>query len=139
MSSWKKPARILAGAGIVLVAVSALTAQGAPSSNVDQESEVDPVAEFEKDFAPVRVNASGQTYGPLRDGDEANGTVPDLILVVGNNGTEGYVERHIIIVPLDELPQSPEEALRWNEDHQEPRTYPVFESDGVTQIDTWTS
>lgn len=77
------------------------------------------------------VNEAGRTYGSGsgRDIEEQ----PDLVLVEGNDGVVGYVY-------TDDLwgkePSSIEEALEGNSEL--PRDIPVYESDGVTVIGTFT-
>lgn len=75
----------------------------------------------------IPTNASGQTYGS--DGGAATSS-PDLVAVVGSCGHQGYVR-------ADEL----EDPAPWAPDAGEPagasRTIAVYESDGLTQIDTF--
>lgn len=72
------------------------------------------------------TNANGQTYG----GGPDRGASPDLLAVVGDCGRTGYVYR-------DEL----EEPEPWAPGAGDggPRTVDVYESDGVTVIDTFTT
>jgi hypothetical protein len=74
------------------------------------------------------TNASGQTYGAMADGDYPD---PDLIAVSGNCDLSGYVTREELDDPA---PWEPEAGLA----AAASRTIPVYESDGVTQIDTFT-
>lgn len=92
----------------------------------------------------LEINANGQTYG-------AEGSIegqPDLVSVIGAapNGTQvdGYVFADQINASSPDhpgLPQSPEEALRWQEETQTKYpngwTIPVYASDGTTQIGTF--
>lgn len=74
------------------------------------------------------TNAQGQTYGPPT-GD----FWPDLMLAEGNNGVQGYVYTSDL---TGEPPTTIEEALARNPD--EPFDIPVYKSDGITVIDTFT-
>lgn len=84
------------------------------------------------------VNENGETYGTAGDliyyEDE-----PDLIAVVGNNGIEGYVRKTELEA---DTPSCPEEAVKMMEERKrngnQPRVIDVYESDGVTVIDTFT-
>lgn len=73
------------------------------------------------------TNPSGLTYGAAA----GEGPEPDLIAVVGDCGHAGYVISEAL---EDPEPWSAEAGL----DPDAPRTVPVFMSDGVTQIDTFT-
>jgi hypothetical protein len=71
-------------------------------------------------------NAAGLTYG----GASRDGHSPDLLAVVGDCGRTGYVHA----TELDEpAPWSPGAG------DSNPRTVKVYESDGTTQIDTFTT
>lgn len=71
------------------------------------------------------TNAAGQTYGAAIDGSPQ----PDLVGAIGDCGRSGYVERD----RLEEPP--PWEPGAGNTG---PQPFPVYESDGTTQIDTYT-
>lgn len=88
-------------------------------------------------------NASGQTYGSAaRANSPAN--EPDLILVVADDGKEGYVRK----ADLDRANgmeaakgfKSPAEALAWqaNARAQGNQVIPVFDMDGKKRIGTFT-
>jgi hypothetical protein len=81
------------------------------------------------------VNASGQTYGVSNQ----QGT-PDLIAVVVDQGkTQGYVERSELDCASGGQVKSPSEAVTWDETSKNRNiTIPVYESDGVTIIGTFT-
>jgi hypothetical protein len=81
------------------------------------------------------VNASGETYGVRNQ----QGT-PDLIAVVIDQGkTQGYVERSELNCASGGDVKSPAEALTWDETSQNLNvSIPVYESDGVTVIGTFT-
>jgi hypothetical protein len=74
------------------------------------------------------TNAKGQTYGSGLDANAATGE-PDLIAAWATNGKQGYVLRTDLDGPM---PTSPSQAIAMNT--APPRTIPVYESDGVTQI-----
>ena len=76
------------------------------------------------------VNANGQTYGPPVLVDEP---MPDLVMVVGNDGVRGYVYETDMSSPP---PASIENALSGSFD--DPYDIPVYKSDGVTVIGTFT-
>jgi hypothetical protein len=87
------------------------------------------------------VNANGETYGT----NSLHCLVhhvrywPDLQAAVGDNWVEGYVRNSELNEPA---PSSPEEALRQQLEHERNgrplRTINLYESDGVTVIDTFT-
>lgn len=84
------------------------------------------------------VNENGETYGTsgglIYYEDE-----PDLIAVIGNNGIEGYVRKTELET---DMPSCPEEAMRMQEERERngnsSRIIDVYESDGITIIDTFT-
>jgi hypothetical protein len=77
------------------------------------------------------TNERGQTYG-TRQETAAGVHEPDLMRVLATNGKTGYSLSTDLAGPV---PSSPEEALEWQAERgSEPRTIPVYESDGVTQI-----
>lgn len=84
------------------------------------------------------VNENGQTYGTA-GGITDLSLLPDLIAVVGDNGHEGYIYREDF---MGEDPESPEEAVAIQESLENgtyvPKVFNVYESDGVTVIDTFT-
>lgn len=67
------------------------------------------------------TNAAGQTYGA-----GSGGQGPDLVAAVGDCGRTGYIDP----TDLDPPPWVPGAGT--------PRSTPVYEADGVTQIDTFT-
>lgn len=82
----------------------------------------------------VSVNASGQSYGSMV-GRESFEAAPDLVLVVGNSGKEGYVRKGDI---LTAMPSSPADALRMAAAAKSASTVPVFDFTGKNVIDTYT-
>jgi hypothetical protein len=81
------------------------------------------------------VNASGQTYGVSNQ----QGT-PDLIAVVIDQGkTQGYVKEGELNCAAGGDVKSPAEASLWDKTSQNLNvTIPVYESDGVTVVGTFT-
>jgi hypothetical protein len=74
------------------------------------------------------TNAKGDTYGTIKN----DGSRPDLLYVWATNGRMGYAY-------LSDMegyqPSSPADALAWQREHgDDPRTIPVYESDGNTVI-----
>jgi hypothetical protein len=80
------------------------------------------------------INASGETFGVSNQ----QGT-PDLIAVVIDQGkTQGYVERRELNCASGGDVKSPAEALTWDETSENRIvSIPVYESDGVTIIGTF--
>ena len=81
------------------------------------------------------VNQNGETYG--KEQDALVYDPPDLIAAIGDNGVSGYIRR----TEADgEMPSSPEEALRLQEEraNQPPRVIPLYAEDGITVLDTFT-
>lgn len=81
----------------------------------------------------VRVNEAGQTYGQFVLGDPA--TAPDLIEAIADDGSIGYIEKGEM---FPELPDSVGAALEMSANADEPRSVPLFASDGETVIGTFT-
>lgn len=85
------------------------------------------------------VNENGETYG-IETNSPYMSDQPDLIPAIGDNGKQGYVRNSELI---GEAPSSPEEAIRIQEERRAngnpPMVVNVYESDGVTVIDTLTS
>jgi hypothetical protein len=69
------------------------------------------------------INDNGQTYGLDSDG-------LDLIAAQGADGTYGYVLREDIEPEFKSL----EEALEWQEQHQDKQAIPLYASDGKTIV-----
>lgn len=83
---------------------------------------------------PWGVNASGETYGVTNQ----QGT-PDLIAVVADQGNTGYVEESELNCAGGGDVASPAEALAWDKVSQNRNvSIPVYESDGVTVVGTFT-
>lgn len=83
---------------------------------------------------PLSTNANGQTYGSLV-GREESPDHPDLVAAYGNKGELGYVYYDDVVAPE---PKSPAEAVALNVRAEQEVTVPLYASDGVTQIDTYT-
>lgn len=75
------------------------------------------------------VNENNETYGTYIEGESTE--IPDLILIVGDNGKEGYARKEDLYL---KQPQTPEEAIEY-EKNKKNRIIPVYKSDGVTVID----
>ncbi len=84
------------------------------------------------------MNENGETYG-IETNSPYMSDQPDLIPAIGDNGKQGYVRNSELI---GEAPSSPEEAIRIQEERRAngnpPMVVNVYESDGVTVIDTFT-
>ena len=76
------------------------------------------------------VNENGQTYGSAL----SNNPPPDLIATIGDSGVEGYVYYDEMFPTI--TAKTPEEAQE--ELNSFPQKIPVYKSDGITQIDTFT-
>lgn len=74
-------------------------------------------------------NKNNETYGTYIEGETEQ--IPDLILVVGDNGKEGYAKKDDLYL---KQPKTPEEAIEY-EKNKKNRTIPVYKSDGETIID----
>ena len=84
------------------------------------------------------VNENGETYGIDGMGIYSEDR-PDLIFATGDHGKKGYIRK----TELDgEQPSTPEEAVKMMEEREAQgnpnRIINVYESDGVTVIDTFT-
>lgn len=83
------------------------------------------------------VNENGLSYGSALFAASPNDE-PDLILVVGDSGIEGYSLADDLHGPT---PGSPSEALRLQEDFERQggvRSIPVYDASGENQIDIFT-
>ena len=84
------------------------------------------------------VNENGETFGSASDviyvEDE-----PDLMAALGDNGKEGYIRKSEADGGVSEC-STPEETVRKIEEltANGPRVINLYESDGVTVIDTFT-
>lgn len=89
-------------------------------------------------YVDYEVNENGQTYGTDIDSPYVE-DLPDLMAVIGDHGKQGYVYRDEF---LGDPPSSPEEAVEIQKSIENgtyiPKVYNVYESDGVTIIDTFT-
>lgn len=84
---------------------------------------------------PYGTNDAGQTYGS-NFGSSSPSQDPDLVLVIGDQGHEGYVRSSELNGPE---PSSPEEAVKNQARPGEVvAVLTVYESDGRTTIDTFT-
>lgn len=89
--------------------------------------------------AEYNLNANGKTYGSASMASNES-ELPDLIGVVGENGTNGYIMKSDFIL---EQPASPDEVPEYMEkkrkiEKQGGYKVPVYDVDGVTVIDEFT-
>lgn len=111
--------------GLILVLVGAVA--GSAIAEVGEQNQSTPI--------PYMTNATGQSFGSnaMSGSPESD---PDLVLVVGDHGTEGYVNSQELNPPL---PTSPDQAVKEQTAPGEiEAVLPVYRSDGVTVIDTFT-
>ena len=122
---------IIAGIGFVSFASSEIKTMIFYDKNHEK-----PVEYVKPEFG---INENGETYGSIMD--IAFEDYPDLAFVCGDNDIYGYCKT---IELYGERPQSPEEAIRMQEEREKsgetmrPRVIKVYEKDGVTAIDTFT-
>jgi len=83
---------------------------------------------------PLSTNDRGQTYGSLI-GREESPDHPDLVAAYGDNGKQGYVYYNDLVSPN---PKNEEEMLALNAKATQEVVIPLYLSDGVTQIGTYT-
>lgn len=81
---------------------------------------------------PYQYNESGQSYGPI-DGFLSTGYYPDLVLVRGISGVDGYVYKNDF---LCHSAASPEEAIAYYSASSS-YTVDVYASDGITWVDSY--
>lgn len=112
----------------VFVGVVVSVPTSADSANLNTQEHIKPV---------FLVNENGQTYGSSANCIAAE-DFPDLILAVGQDGTEGYVYNSDM---QGYTPSSPEDAVRYmnelmelNEQGINSFSIPLYESDGTTVI-----
>lgn len=118
---------IAATGGIALAALGVL-AGGALASAFDQRQDG-------VEAQPYQTNDSGQTYGS-NIGSTSPETDPDLILVIGDHGVEGYVYSSELNTPA---PASPAEAVAGQTPPGEVEAVlDVYAADGTTKVDTFT-
>jgi hypothetical protein len=80
------------------------------------------------------INASGETYGVSNQ----QGT-PDLVAVIADQGNTGYVKESELNCAAGGDVASPAEAQAWDKVSQNLNvSIPVYESDGVTVVGTFT-
>ena len=78
------------------------------------------------------INAAGQSFGP-QTYSAVLGYEADLVSVIGASGVSGYARRDDLLVPIA---TTPEEALTVYA-VQQVKTIPVYDSDGVTVLDSF--
>jgi len=93
------------------------------------------IANTDRGHPPVYpVNTTGLTYGSAADATKLE-EEPDLILVMGDNGTLGYAFR-TDLEPT--MPKTPEEAAMRSLQGVKAKTINVYDQDGKNVIDTFT-
>lgn len=92
----------------------------------------------EHTHSEYEVNENGQTYG-IGDANYVE-DLPDLQCAIGDNGIKGYIYTEDLL--HKGAPKNPEEAVALMESKANgtyvPKVINVYESDGVTVIDTFT-
>lgn len=83
------------------------------------------------------VNANGQTYGAPGDSPYVE-DLPDLMLVVGDNGKEGYVYKDEFLKHPETIEEIQAYMASLENGTYVPAVYNVYAADGVTVIDTFT-
>jgi hypothetical protein len=117
---------------LTLIALAALAVEASAAPAAEQP---DPGARMLVPADPAwnlwPTNERGQTYGAPQE-TAAGYHEPDLMRVQATNGETGYALSSELAGPQ---PITPEEALEWQAQRGgEPRTIPVYQSDGLTQI-----
>ena len=87
---------------------------------------------YNSDECTYGTNDLGLSYGPIT-GLATYGFLPDLIMADGKNGAVGYVYKNDFMPPA---PVNPEDALS-NYATQQVNTVPVYDVDGITEIDVF--
>lgn len=109
------------------------------SNKTNSDVSIEMTEEEKESFVHYNINENGETYG-IETNSPYMSDQPDLIPAIGDNGKQGYVRNSELI---GEAPSSPEEAIRIQEERRAngnpPMVVNVYESDGVTVIDTLTS
>jgi len=117
---------------LVALAVKAFAAPAAEQPDAgDASSDARMLVPADPSWKLWPTNERGQTYGTPQE-TAAGYHEPDLMRVLATNGKTGYALSTDLAGPE---PSTPEEALVWQAERgSEPRTIPVYESDGLTQI-----
>lgn len=133
MNEKKKVLRTAAVAGGAILALAVgLTGGQAIASVIGDGRDGTSREEYADTLPPIQVNDNGQTYGSEAHASSPDES-PDLVLVLGDNGREGYVYAKDLHQPA---PTTPEEALRLQNSGEV--VLDVYQSDGVTKVDTFT-
>jgi hypothetical protein len=84
------------------------------------------------------LNASGQTYGSDSAANTAE-EMPDLIAVVGDDGTQGFILKSDLLTAEPESLSSPEAALAWQRQIQRDGApqLAVYDVSGKNRIGTF--
>jgi len=78
-------------------------------------------------------NAAGDTFGSAAKATSPDNE-PDLIQAAATNGKTGYVKKSELDAANGSDVSTPEEAMKWNQESQTPRSVPVYAQDGRTVI-----
>jgi hypothetical protein len=118
--------------GAILALVIGLTGGQAIASVLGNSEGGSSREEYASTLPPIQVNESGQSYGSEAHASSPE-ELPDLILVLGDSGRDGYVYAKDL---HQAAPASPEEAVRFQNSGEV--VLDVYLSDGVTKVDTFT-
>ncbi|MBR3971042.1 MAG: hypothetical protein IKJ87_08195 [Ruminococcus sp.] len=129
---WHKVLSAVAAAVVVIGGVGGGVLLLGKGGGVDPMTDIEGT-EISEEENQYEVNENGQTYGSNPDATSLE-ELPDLVAVLGDNGNEGYIYAADF---WSAVLSSPEEALAMQESYA-PRVFDVYESDGVTVIDTFT-
>ncbi len=129
---WHKVLSAVAAAVVVVGGVGGGVLLLGKGGGVDPMTDIEGT-EISEEENQYEVNENGQTYGSNPDATSLE-ELPDLVAVLGDNGNEGYIYAADF---WSAVLSSPEEALAMQESYA-PRVFDVYESDGVTVIDTFT-
>lgn len=129
---WHKVLSAVAAAIVVIGGVGGGVLLLGKGGGVDPMTDIEGT-EISEEENQYEVNENGQTYGSNPDATSLE-ELPDLVAVLGDNGNEGYIYAADF---WSAVLSSPEEALAMQESYA-PRVFDVYESDGVTVIDTFT-
>lgn len=90
--------------------------------------------------APAGTTPDGRSFGGFPDSEDAAfEDLPELVAVVGDHGIKGYADKRPLFGEGAE-PPSPD-SKEWDDyviENAKPIVVPVFASDGVTKVDTFT-
>lgn len=139
-SKWSAKRKMSVVGGAFAIAVSAGFITAASGNPGDYAQTFTPAGQGElpsKKFSvPHGTTADGRSYGSMLD--QSHGVKPyDLIWVESDNGKFGFIDRVEADSIIDDVAPEDAPALKAKVDAGEVKL-PVFDRDGVTQIDTFT-